>query len=102
MAGSEWHHYGLVFRQVNGKPLDPRGDHRAWRALLDVAGVRQAWLHDARHTAVTLLLTRGVHLRVVLEILGHSQNGLTHGTHSHVATEVAEDAARRMGEALWG
>jgi hypothetical protein len=37
-----------------------------------------------------------------MEIPGHSQIGLTLGTYSHVATEVAEDAARLMGEALWG
>lgn len=101
-AGSEWRDHGLLFCQVNGKPVDPRSDHRAWRKLLATAGVRQARLHDARHTAATLLLTQGVSARVVMEILGHSQISLTLGTYSHVATEVAEDAARRMGDALWG
>jgi integrase len=101
-AGSEWRDHGLVFCQVNGKPLDPRSDHRAWRAVLTAAGVRQARLHDARHTAATLLLTQGVPARVVMEILGHSQIALTLGTYTHVAPEVAEDAALRMGEALWG
>jgi site-specific recombinase XerD len=37
-----------------------------------------------------------------MEMLGHSQISLTPGTYSHVAPELAEDAARRMGEALWG
>lgn len=101
-AGSEWRDHGLVFCQVNGKPLDPRSDHRTWRALLAAAEVRPARLHDARHTAATLLLTQGVAARVVMEVLGHSQIHLTLGTYSHVAVEVGEDAARRMGEALWG
>ncbi len=78
------------------------GHHRAWRALLTEAGVRQARLHDARHTAATLLLRQGVPARVAMEILGHSQISLTLGTYSHVAPALAEDAARRMGEALWG
>ncbi len=37
-----------------------------------------------------------------MEILGHSQIGLTLGTYSHVAPELRTDAAARMGEALWG
>jgi integrase len=102
VAGSAWDDHGLVFAQENGRPIDPRGDHRAWRALLVAAGVRQARLHDARHTAATLLLQQGVPARVVMEILGHSQIGLTLGTYSHVVPALAEDAARRMGEALWG
>jgi integrase len=101
-AGSAWEDHGLVFAQPNGRPIDLRGDHRAWRALLTEAKVHPARLHDARHTAATLLLQQGVPARVVMEVLGHSQISLTLGTYSHVVPELAEDAARRMGEALWG
>jgi integrase len=100
-AGPEWQDHDLVFCQENGRPIDPRGDHRAWRELLAEAEVPQARLHDARHTAATLLLQQGVPARVAMEMLGHSQIGLTLGTYSHVAPELAEDAAKRMGEALW-
>ena len=101
-AGSEWVDLDLVFAQENGRPLEPRSDHRAWRALLTDAQVPPARLHDARHTAASLLLQQGVPARVVMEVLGHSQISLTLGTYSHVVPELAEDAARRMGEALWG
>jgi integrase len=101
-AGSEWNDHDLVFCQENGRPLEPRSDHRAWRALLAGPKVRPARLHDARHTAASLLLQQGVPARVAMEILGHSQISLTLGTYSHVVPELAEDAARRMGEALWG
>jgi hypothetical protein len=36
-----------------------------------------------------------------MEVLGHSQIGLTLGTYSHVVPELAEEAAQRMGTALW-
>src|SRR4051794_7346105 len=101
-AGSEWQDNDLVFCQANGRPVDPRSDHRSWQALLADAQVRPARLHDARHTAATLLLQQGVAARVAMEILGHSQISLTLGTYSHVAPELSQDAARRMGEALWG
>ncbi len=57
--------------------------------LLARAGVPRARLHDARHTAATLLLTQGVPALVAMEILGHSQATLTLGTYSHVTPEVA-------------
>ncbi len=100
-AGGEWRDHGLVFAQPNGKPIDPRADNRAWKALLNAAGVRDARLHDARHTAATLLLLQGVDNRVVMEILGHSQLSMT-TRYQHVLPELARDAADRMGEALWG
>jgi integrase len=101
-AGNLWQDSGMVFTTPFGTPIDPRNDHRNWQLLLDAAGVRRARLHDARHTAATLLLIQGVPARVVMQILGHSQITLTLGTYSHVVPELAHDAARRMNDALWG
>jgi integrase len=101
-AGPLWEDHGLLFCQPNGRPLDPRADHRAWRELLAEAKVRPARLHDARHTAATMLLQQGVPARVAMQILGHSQITLTLGTYSHVVPELAQDAAQRMAAALWG
>ncbi|GIF16201.1 tyrosine-type recombinase/integrase [Actinoplanes teichomyceticus] len=92
---------GLVFAQVNGRPLDPRRDWQDWKDLLAAAGVRDARLHDARHTSASLLLAEGVPARVVMELLGHSQISLTLGTYSHVAPEVSRVAADRIGGRLW-
>jgi hypothetical protein len=36
-----------------------------------------------------------------MQILGHSQIQLTLGTYSHVVPELAQEAADRMGAALW-
>jgi integrase len=40
--------------------------------LLEEAGVREARLHDARHTAATTLLLLGVPERAVMNIMGWS------------------------------
>jgi len=101
-AGPLWDDGDLVFAQPNGRPVDPKADYQAWKDLLTEAGVREARLHDARHTAATLLLTQGVPARVAMQILGHSQISLTLGTYSHVMPELAEEAATRVGRALWG
>lgn len=100
-AGSEWRALDFVFAQRTGLPIDSRADRRDWDQLLKDAGVRPARLHDARHTAATTLLIMGVPARVVMQILGHSQIGLTLGTYSHVVPELATDAADKMAQAYW-
>jgi site-specific recombinase XerD len=100
-AGSSWQDWDLVFCTSTGAPLDSRGDWEDWHALLAEAGVRAARVHDARHTAATLLLEQGVGIRVVQQILGHSQLSQTE-RYTHVTTALSHDAADRMTEALWG
>jgi integrase len=96
--GMSW---DLVFRQPDGKPVGHKRDHAEWKALLADAGVRDARLHDARHTAASLLLLLKVPARVVMEMLGHSSYQLTMNTYSHVAPELNSEAARLMAGALW-
>ncbi len=55
-AGAPWEDWDLVFCSPAGAPTDPHDDWDDWRALLSAAGVREARVHDARHTAATLLL----------------------------------------------
>lgn len=102
VAGSEWDDsWELVFAQPNGRPLDKHSDYEAWTQLLKDAGVRHIRLHDGRHTAATLLLVAGVHPRVVMELLGHSQMRTTMDIYSHVMPALAQEAADRMATTLW-
>jgi integrase len=59
-------------------------------------------IHDLRHTCASLLLAQGVHPRVVMETLGHSQISLTLDTYSHVMPTLERDAADRMDAVLTG
>jgi integrase len=97
--GKSW---DLVFRTPDGRPIGHKSDHAAWKALLTKAGIRDARLHDARHTAASLLLLLKVPARVVMDILGHSSYQLTMNTYSHVAPELSSEAAELMAGALWG
>jgi integrase len=99
-AGDAWHDNDLLFAQPNGLPIDRHTDYMVWRRLLDTAGVGPRRLHDARHTAATLLLAEGVHPRVVMDLLGHSQMRTTMDIYSHVMPALAREAAQRMGRTL--
>ncbi|GAA5036548.1 site-specific integrase [Actinopolymorpha pittospori] len=100
-AANLWEDHDLVFAQANGRPIDHRDDWEEWKTLLKIAGVGDARVHDGRHTAGTLLLEQGVDIRVVQEILGHSDLRVTQG-YTHVGSVLAQDAAARIGRALFG
>ncbi|GAA3787613.1 hypothetical protein GCM10022226_02450 [Sphaerisporangium flaviroseum] len=76
-------------------------DYKVWKSILKRADVRDARLHDARHTAGTLLVEQGVNVRVVQEILGHARVTTTE-RYTHVASDLMRDASKRMGSALCG
>lgn len=80
--------------------MDPSRDRKAWKKLLVAAGVRDVRLHDARHTAATLLLVQGVDLRTVMSIMGWTEMA-TAQRYSHAVDALRVEAARRMGGALW-
>ncbi|MBV9019862.1 MAG: site-specific integrase [Chloroflexi bacterium] len=56
--------------------------------------------HDLRHSAATLLLSLGVHPKVVQEILGHSQITMTMDIYSHVLPSMHEEAMHPLNEAI--
>ncbi|GII67374.1 hypothetical protein Skr01_74590 [Sphaerisporangium krabiense] len=101
-AGKKWRGMDLVWMRVDGSPIDPGDDWDEWKDLLRAAQVsKDARVHDARHTAATLLLEQGVDISVVQEILGHSQLTTTK-RYTHVTSKLASDAAARMGPGAVG
>jgi integrase len=56
--------------------------------------------HDLRHSAATLLLSLGVHPKVVQELLGHSQISLTLDTYSHVLPGLQRQAVDDLSALL--
>lgn len=99
-AGDAWIEWDLCFPDNLGKPQATRDDWADWKQLCEQAGVRAVRLHDARHTAATLLLDQGVDIRVVQDILGHSTLAVTK-KYTHVTNQLMRDAADRMTQALW-
>jgi integrase len=100
IAGMRWQESGLVFTTRQGKPLLARNVFRAFQRVLTKAGIPHQRFHDLRHTCATLLLAQGIHPRVVMEMLGHSQISLTMNTYSHVVPALQKEAASRMDDIL--
>lgn len=100
-AGSEWHDGGWMFAQPNGKPIDPRADFEEWKTLLEETGIREARLHDARHTAATVLLLLGVPERAVMDVMGWSNTAMAK-KYQHITAGLRRGIADQVGGFLWG
>jgi integrase len=99
--GAVWEDNDLVFANGVGKPIE-RTDliRRQFAPLLEHAGLPRIRFHDLRHTAATLLLLQGIHPKVVSEMLGHSQVGITLNLYSHVLPNMQRDASAAMDRLL--
>lgn len=91
---------GLVFTSPTGQPLHGSNLLPAWYAQLARLGLPRVTLHDARHSAATLMFASGVPLPVISDILGHSTIRVTADLYRHRVPELSVDAARRIQEAV--
>lgn len=96
-----WEEHDVVFARENGRPIDPKADWQEWSDILSSAGVPHYGVHAMRHSAATIALDEGIALAVVQELLGHSDIRVTRG-YTHVSSMLAQDAAAKLGQALFG
>ena len=85
-----------MFTTPTGRPVDGTWATKWFHRALDEAALPRLRIHDLRHTAATHLLRRGVHPKVVQELLGHSTISLTLDTYSHVAPALHAEVATHM------
>ncbi len=89
-----------VFTDELGQPIKPNTDYHAWKSLLKRAGVRDGRLHDARHTAATVLLVLEVPERTVMGVMGWSSTSMA-ARYQHVTDPIRREVASRIGGLLW-
>ncbi|HEX6541950.1 MAG TPA: tyrosine-type recombinase/integrase [Ktedonobacterales bacterium] len=100
--GAAWQDINLVFPNTIGGFYDVNNWRSGWfYRLLKRAGLPRVRPHDLRHhTTATLLLARGVPVKVVSEMLGHANVGITLSIHGHVLPHMQQQAANTMDAML--
>jgi len=83
---------------LDGMPIDPSEDSADWHSMLDRAGVPQLRLHDARHTAITVLYDRNVPEAIIQQIAGQSTVATTRGYRGKFTYQL-EEGMRALGGA---
>jgi len=93
---------GWIFSDRTGKPINPRFDYDEWKRLLAAAGVRDGRLHDARHTAATVLLILGIPDTAVDGVMGWEPGGAMRRRYQHLTDPVLRNIAEKISRSLWG
>lgn len=103
-AGNLWAESEYVFTKRPGGLLSPNTDHHDWKRFLEGACVRDGRLHDARHTAGTVLMLLSVPDRVIDQIMGWEPGGAARmrARYLHVPDHLLKEVARKIGTAIWG
>lgn len=109
LAGQKWtgavdidgKTWDLVFTNAKGGLLRPNQDWRIWHEFTTAQGVEGMRVHDARHTAATVLLAMGVSPQVTMNIMGWSSPSML-ARYQHVLDEMKKDAVDRVTDALFG
>lgn len=94
--GSQWVDTDLVFPAIDGTPKQATIDYNEWKRTLRLCGIKPRRLHDARHTAATLMYGQGIGIEVISRALGHSSSAITSKLYVHSAIQPLRLAAEKM------
>lgn len=90
----------LSVPEEHGRSPSHRRDWTEWKALLKEANIRDGRLHDARHTAATVLLILGVPERAVMGLMGWSTTAMA-ARYQHMVDAVRADVAKQVDDLIW-
>lgn len=86
----------FVFSWGDGKPFTVAQLSRAFRRAAMAANIKNARLHDTRHTFASDRIARGMDLYTLSRIMGHSTLQMT-AKYAHLQTDSLRAAMRRSG-----
>lgn len=91
----------LIFASEAGTLIDPSNLlASSWYPLLVRASLPRRTFHTLRHSAATLMIGAGTHIRAVAERLGHADPAVTLRVYSHVTPSMQNEAAAAMDRIL--
>jgi site-specific recombinase XerD len=100
LAGEIWQDSGLVFTTQFGTPVEPRNVLRTVQIAAARAGLKDIGTHTLRHSAAVAWLEKGVHIRAVADLLGHSSISVTGDVYGHTSDDTARTAVDDLADQL--
>lgn len=97
-VGPDYQQSGLVFPDEWGNPVNRTTVYHRFKALLKAKGLPERRFHDLRHTAATILLSRGINVKQVSEMLGHADIQMTLRVYAHLLPIMHRAAADVMDQ----
>lgn len=96
MMGDQWRETGYLFTGRTGEPQNPTNVNKLMKEFANRHGLPYIHPHTFRHTAASIMISRGVDILTVSKMLGHRNTSMTLDVYSH---EVAE-AKRRAADCI--
>lgn len=88
----------FVFSE-NGEPISAKTLFGNWKKVLNSSNIPYKKFHSLRHTYATMLLSHGVDLKTVQDLMGHSDIAVTQ-IYLHVLPKTKIDAVNRINGLL--
>ena len=91
---------GLVFAAYDGGFISQRGFMDEYHLFLKRYGVTNCRFHDLRHFFASLMLDSGASMKVISELLGHSQISISMDLYTHVYDSVKKRAVDNLNKII--
>lgn len=96
----------LIFHDGYGgfmrSPSGGRSGRNWWVSALKSAGIEYLKIHDLRHTAASLAVSSGAHVKLVQRMLGHASAAMTLDTYSDLFEDDLGVLITRLDSAISG
>lgn len=86
----------FVVCDLNGKHLVPRNFLRTLQAINKKVGIENKSLHSLRHTFGSRALRNKIEIKVVSELLGHSNINITYNKYIHIVRQQKVEAVQSL------
>lgn len=78
------------------KPTEPRTLQYRFEKILKKAGIRDMTFHSLRHIYATLCIEKGMDIKTLSELLGHSDVKITLNTYVHPSDKLKRKYVKRL------
>ena len=93
------HNTTFVFEDENGEPYSSKTLFGNWKKVLTENNIPYKKFHALRHTYATMLLSKGVDLKTLQDLMGHSDITITQ-LYLHSLPKTKSDAVNRLNSLL--
>ncbi|MFD2614463.1 tyrosine-type recombinase/integrase [Paenibacillus gansuensis] len=92
----------FVFSKHDGEPYHHKAPYLWFRRFLLRHKLRHIRFHDLRHTSASLLISQGVHAKLISSRLGHSSISTTMNIYGHALRSADREVASKLNNLLPG
>jgi integrase len=101
IAGDRWQENDLIFTSTIGSSLNFKNMiERHFKPIMNASNVPTIRFHDIRHTAASLMLSKGISIFIVSKIMEHARPSITSDIYGHLIPGAMSGIGDMMDEII--